>query len=129
MNFDLVTFCQAEFWSSHRQTDKVLPKVLPPQSTSATVRAILIRSLSPSVRRFFRVGGKNYGKKKRKNRPGKKSFGQVFFHLGGKNTLADRAILRERRCRGHILSTKKADLQFILSCNFLIVQHHVEPIT
>ncbi len=74
--------------------------------------------MAGSVRRFFPVGGKN--------RPGKNRFWTGFS--GGKNTLADRTISRERRCRGHALSNKEADLQFILSCNYPIVWHHVEPL-
>ncbi len=58
----------------------------------------------------------------------KNRFWTGFFRLGGKNTLDDRAISRKRRCHGYFLSTKETDFQFILSCNYLIVQHHVEPI-
>ena len=70
---------------------------------------------------FFRWVEKTM-EKTGKNRPGKNRFWTGFFRLGGKNTLADRAISRDPRCRDRALTTKKADLQFKVELYHLIVK-------
>ncbi len=55
-------------------------------------------------------------------------FGQILFSLYRKNTLDDRAISSDWQCHGRALLTNEAGLQFILSCDYLIVQNHVKPL-